>query len=265
MANMVLGLFRSKKEKKKKAIDVAQLPDGMRVYAIGDIHGRLDLMKELLEQIEVDDGKRDQASTHIIFLGDLVDRGPDSAGVVEMAMKLKKKGGHNVRFLMGNHEEVFLKACRDDDKKSTRFFVRIGGEETILSYPISKKEYRKLDMKELTERLPKIVPEQHLAFIESFEDQIIFGDYLFVHAGIRPDVPLPQQKTSDLRWIRDDFLQHKDEFEKVVIYGHTISKDVIEKRSRIGVDTGAYESGRLTAIGLQGGERWYLQTGAKYK
>lgn len=257
---MVLGLFRSKKDRKRKAINVARVPDGMRVYAIGDIHGRHDLMKQLLKLIDDDNAERGKKSTHIIFLGDLVDRGPDSAAVIERAMKLKKKRGHNVRFLMGNHEEVFLKACREADRKTARFFVRIGGEETILSYPISKKDYRELDMGELAARLPDLVPEEHLAFIESFEDQIIIGDYIFVHAGLRPGVPLPQQEPSDLRWIRGDFLDHRGEFEKVVIYGHTIYKDVSEKRGRIGIDTGAYDSGKLTAIGLEGNERWYLQT-----
>jgi serine/threonine protein phosphatase 1 len=260
MAPMVLGLFRSKKDKKKKAIDVARVPDGMRVYAIGDIHGRKDLMKTLIKMIDEDDAARKPSSTHIIFLGDLVDRGPDSAGVLDKAIKIKKERGHNVRFIMGNHEEVFVKACRKLDKKLTRYFIRIGGEPTILSYPISKSDYRELDMEQLTDRLPDLVPEEHLAFLESFEDQIVIGDYLFVHAGIRPDVPLPQQQTGDLRWIRDEFLDHKGEFEKVVVFGHTIFKDVKEKKSRIGIDTGAYESGKLTAIGLEGGERWYLQT-----
>ncbi|MEE9434348.1 MAG: metallophosphoesterase family protein [Sphingorhabdus sp.] len=255
----MFGLL-SRKGKKKTPLNVARVPDGMRVYAIGDIHGRKDLLKQLINQIDTDDAERGAASTLIIFLGDLVDRGPDSAGVIEKAIKLQRKRGSNVRFLMGNHEEVFLKACRKMDKKITRFFIRIGGEETILSYPISKKEYRELDMEQLSVRLPEIVPEEHLAFLESFEDQIIIGDFLFVHAGIRPDVPLPQQTTSDLRWIREDFLDHRGDFEKVVVYGHTIYNDVREKRCSLGIDTGAYESGKLTALGLEGGERWYLQT-----
>ena len=89
---------------------------------------------------------------------------------------------------------------------------------------------------------------------------IIVGDYAFVHAGVRPGVPLDQQKTSDLRWIRDEFVGQRGDLEKVIIYGHTIYEDVDERGSRIGIDTGAYDSGKLTAIGLEGGERWYLQT-----
>ena len=109
-------------------------------------------------------------------------------------------------------------------------------------------------------RLPSLVPEAHLTFLESFEDQIVVGDYAFVHAGIRPDVPLSEQKRSDMRWIRDEFTDHKGDLEKVIVFGHTIYPEVEERGSRIGIDTGAYASNVLTAIGLEGAERWYLQT-----
>jgi serine/threonine protein phosphatase 1 len=242
-----------------RPLDTARVPDGMRVYAIGDIHGRNDLLRSLLSQIEVDNERRGPADTHIIFLGDLVDRGEDSAGVIETAMALQATG-RNVRFLMGNHEEVFLQACRKRDKKTVRFFLRIGGEETVLSYPISRSEYLGLDMEQLAERLETLVPKKHLVFLESFEDQIVIGDYAFVHAGIRPDVPLADQKPSDLRWIREEFVDQRGDLEKVIVYGHTIYPQVEERGSRIGIDTGAYASGTLTALALEGGERWYLQT-----
>ncbi len=254
---MISRLF--KKRPQSRPIDVARIPDGMRVYAIGDVHGRNDLLQSLLAQIDADDAARGAADSHILFLGDLMDRGPDSAGVIETAMALNSSS-RKVRFLMGNHEEVMLKAVRDGDTKTTRFFLRIGGEETILSYPISRSEYKLLDMQELTDRLPRLIPQSHIDFLDSFEDQIIMGDYAFVHAGIDPDVPLAAQKPSTLRWIRDDFVSHKGDLEKVIIYGHTIYTDVDERGSRIGIDTGAYASGKLTAIGLEGGERWYLQT-----
>lgn len=248
-----------KKTAATRPIDTARVPDGMRVYAIGDVHGRNDLLHDLLAKIEADDVARGPADTHIIFLGDLMDRGPDSAGVIETAMALRA-AGRKVRFLMGNHEEVFLRACRKNDPKITRFFIRIGGEATVLSYPITRAEYMALDMHELSERLGSLVPESHLDFIDSFEDQIVLGDYAFVHAGIRPGVPLAEQKSSDLRWIREEFVDHRGDLEKVIIYGHTIYDKVEERGSRIGIDTGAYASAALTAIGLEGGERWYLQT-----
>lgn len=254
---MLARLFR--KTTAPRPLDTARVPDGVRVYAIGDIHGRKDLLLLLLKQIEADDRARGVADTQIIFLGDLVDRGSNSAGVIETAMALKASG-RNVRLLMGNHEEVFVNACRKRDPKTTRFFLRIGGEATVLSYPITRAEYVTLDMDQLSERLTTLVPQEHLDFIDSFEDQIVIGDYVFVHAGIRPGVPLSEQKPSDLRWIRNDFVDQRGDLEKVVVYGHTIYEDIEERGSRIGIDTGAYASDKLTALGLEGGERWYLQT-----
>ena len=242
-----------------RPLDTARVPDGVRVYAIGDIHGRDDLLNALLAKIEADDQARGPADTQIIFLGDLVDRGPGSAAVIETAMALKASG-KNVRFLMGNHEEVFVSVCRKGDPKVTRFFLRIGGEETVLSYPITRAEYMTLDMEQLTERLPTLVPRAHIEFVEGFEDQITIGDYAFVHAGIRPGVALADQKPSDLRWIRDEFVGQRGDLEKVIVYGHTIYEEVEERGSRIGIDTGAYNSGKLTALALEAGERWYLQT-----
>jgi serine/threonine protein phosphatase 1 len=254
---MLSRLF--KRNTANRPIDTATVPAGVRLYAIGDIHGRNDLLQSLLGQIETDDKVRGPADTQIIFLGDLVDRGPDSAGVIETAMALRAKG-HKVRYLLGNHEEVFLTACRKRDTKTLKFFLKIGGDTTLQSYPITRTEYMALDYEELAERLATLVPETHLTFLESFEDQIIIGDYAFVHAGIRPGVPLSEQKRSDMRWIKNEFTDHRGDLEKVIIYGHTIYDDVDERGSRIGVDTGAYASGKLTAIGLEGGERWYLQT-----
>ena len=248
-----------KKAVPQRPLDIARVPDGIRIYAIGDIHGRNDLLQRLLAQVDADDATRGAADTQIIFLGDLMDRGPDSAGVIDTAMALRDSV-RKVRFLMGNHEEVFVRACRKRDAKTTRFFLRIGGEAPVLSYPITRAEYITLDMDELSERLKTLVPPEHLDFIDSFEDQIVIGDYVFVHAGIRPGVALAEQKPSDLRWIREEFVDQRGDLEKVVVYGHTIYDEVEERGSRIGIDTGAYASDKLTALALEGGERWYLQT-----
>jgi serine/threonine protein phosphatase 1 len=247
-----------RKKTPPRPIDSAAIPEGRRIYAIGDVHGRNDLLLQLLEKIVKDDGERGGAESEIIFLGDLVDRGPDSAGVIETAMRLKAAAG-NVRFLMGNHEEVYLAAATGDEK-SVRFFNRIGGRETILSYEISMKEYIELDMPQLAQRIPTLFPQEHIDFISGFEDQIIIGDYAFVHAGIRPGVPLSEQRKKDLRWIREEFLSAQEAHEKVIVYGHTISDDVVEAGNRIGIDTGAYYSDKLTALVLQGTERRYLDT-----
>lgn len=254
---MLKNIFRKKPA--EQPLDTACVPEHRRVYAIGDIHGRNDLLTALLEKIAEDIRQKGDAKNEIIFLGDLVDRGPDSADVIETAIRLKNDFG-NVRFLMGNHEEVFLKAAVGDEK-ATRFFTRIGGKETILSYDITIKEYMDLDNVHLAARLPDLIPQRHIDFLKDFEDQIIIGDYAFVHAGIRPGVPMAEQKPKDLRWIREEFLSETAPHEKVIIYGHTINDHVIENGNRVGIDTGAYYSEKLTAICLEGDQRSYLSTG----
>lgn len=235
------------------------VPEGQRVYAVGDIHGRLDLLDELLPRIEADDASREPAETSIIFLGDLVDRGPDSAGVVERLRRLSE-ADRRIRFLAGNHEEIFLESLRGD-QKALKLFCRIGGRETVLSYGVEGSAYEAMDYRELAEAIERIVPEAHRLFLERFEDVIVLGDYAFVHAGVRPDRPLDEQRTTDLRWIRDTFLDHRGQLEKRVVHGHTITPAVEFRPHRIGIDTGAYATGRLTALGLEGAEQWLLQTG----
>ena len=242
----------------RKPIPRHEVPPGRRIYAIGDIHGRADLLEELLAAIERDQAGRRPAETMLVFLGDLVDRGPDSRLVVERLMALGK-GPVPARFLMGNHEEVFLRAL-SGDLRALRFLIRIGGRATVLSYGIALDDYASLDFEALGDRLRELVPQSHVDFLSSFEEWIEVGDYLFVHAGIRPGVDLGAQKGSDLRWIRDDFLDSRDDFGKLVIHGHSITEDVDVQPNRIGIDTGAFESGQLTAIGLEGGERWFLST-----
>lgn len=234
------------------------LPNGQRVYAVGDIHGRLDLLDDLLARIDADDARRGAAQTTLIFLGDLVDRGPDSAGVVER-LRLLGESGRPVRFLAGNHEEVFLSAL-DGDSKALKLFCRIGGRETVLSYGVDDTAYEAMDYAELADALGRIVPDAHRRFLAGFEDAITLGDYFFVHAGVRPDRSLDNQRTTDLRWIRDTFLDYRGRLDKRVVHGHSIAPEVEFRPHRIGIDTGAYVTGRLTALGLEGGEQWLLQT-----
>lgn len=235
-----------------------RVPVGQRIYAIGDVHGRLDLLEALLEAIQADDARRGPAQSRIIFLGDLIDRGPHSAQVVARAMQVAAGPGH-CQFLLGNHEEVFL-AAMSGDLKALAFFIRIGGRETILSYGISEEEYRSCDFPELHALLTERVPASHIEFLQGFEDLIIIGDFAFVHAGVKPGQALAAQRTSDLRWIRREFLDHNDGFEKIIVHGHTITENVEVRSHRIGIDTGAYSSGKLTAMGFEAGDRWVLDT-----
>ncbi len=252
---MIAKLFKSRSAAKPNQ---PQIPEGRRVYAVGDIHGCVDLLDELMTLIDADEATRPPAQTTLIFLGDIVDRGPASAAVIERLRGLASSRP-DVRFLLGNHEEIFLGAL-EGEPKALRLFCRIGGRETVLSYGMDAAEYERLDYEELVHRLESLVPAEHRSFVAGFEDMIVIGDYVFVHAGIRPDTPLDRQRTSDLRWIRDPFLDHRAKLEKTVVHGHTMTDEIERRGHRIGIDTGAYASGRLTALGLEGGDSWHLQT-----
>jgi serine/threonine protein phosphatase 1 len=244
--------------KDKVETRVWQVPAGKRLYAIGDIHGRLDLLDILLDKIAADDAARGPAHTKLIFLGDLADRGPDSAGVVARLMALSQSQLDCV-FLAGNHEELMI-GVWDGQMRLASTFHRAGGRATLISYGVAPDDYDQWDFEQLTEATARHIPADHIAFMKGFVDQHREGDYLFVHAGIRPGVALEEQDAADLRWIRGEFVRSEVDHGLMVIHGHTITEDVDERPNRIGIDTGAFQSGKLTAIGLEGGERWYLQS-----
>lgn len=234
------------------------IPQGQRVYAIGDIHGRDDLFAQLIELIHADNAARGPAKVSLILLGDLVDRGPASAAVIERAIGLYGEFD-DLRLLIGNHEECFLAALTGDVTR-LRYFMRIGGEATVESYWKDDIDLSTASFEEVAERLPAMVPQSHVEFLSSGEDVIEIGDYAFVHAGIRPGVPLEKQALADLRWIREDFLNDERDHGMMIVHGHTIRSDIDEWPNRIGIDTGAYRSGVLSAIVLEGTERCYLKT-----
>ncbi len=238
---------------------LAAVPDGTRYYVIGDIHGRLDLYAAMVDAIEVDDAARPAADTHIILLGDLVDRGPDSAGVIARTRTWQEK--RNVRVLAGNHEEMFLNAF--EKPEVLRHFLKHGGRETVLSYGLSRKQFNAMNLDELFAMLPQLIPQSERDYLNDFEEMIIAGDYVFVHAGVDPTVPLDQQKRSDLLWIRDRFLDHEGPLDKVVVHGHTIFDKVMDCGNRIGIDTGAFRSGVLTALVLESDQRRVIQASQK--
>jgi serine/threonine protein phosphatase 1 len=236
-------------------------PDGHRVYAIGDVHGRLDLLTHLVARIDADDRARSPAAaTTLVLLGDLVDRGPDSAGVIRFLRDLAISGRFDLRLIMGNHEELLLLATAGD-AKAMRVLMRTGGEATLRSFGLHDEEIGQGSYGDLAQLLRDRLPTEDLDFLRRGENMIVLGDYAFVHAGIRPGVPLDAQVSEDLRWIRSEFLQSTRNHGKIVIHGHTPTADVAERPNRIGIDTGAYATGRLTAIGLSGEDRWFLATG----
>ena len=232
--------------------------EGARAYAVGDIHGRLDLLDDLLAKIEADIAARPRRRNFIIFLGDLIDRGQDSAGVDERLRNYQPRHGRPI-FLAGNHEEVLLRLLVGD-KDILASWLKFGGAECARSYGLDPDALRRVDEEGALQLLQAKVPRSHREFLESFADTFSFGDYLFVHAGIRPGIAIEDQARYDLRWIREPFLSDAKEHGCVVVHGHTIVSRVEERPNRIAIDTGAYHSGVLTALAVEDGRRWYLST-----
>ena len=233
-------------------------PRGWRAYGVGDIHGRLDLLEQLLEKIHEDMERRPARKVLLVFVGDLIDRGPNSAQVVERLRTYRRDGVRTV-FLLGNHEEVLLRVLSGEAELITKWRW-FGGTECLQSYGVNTSNLAELGDDEALEIVRKAIPRTHIEFLESFDDSCRFGDYLFVHAGIRPGIEFDQQRQSDLRWIRDPFLFDETDHGFVVVHGHTIRPEVEMMPNRVGIDTGAYRTGVLTAFAIDGSESWLLDT-----
>ena len=231
---------------------------GYRAYAVGDIHGRVDLLEHLLAKIHADLQHRPAPKTLLVFVGDLVDRGPSSAQVIERLRCYRRDGVRPV-FLLGNHEEVLLRIIAGDSSV-VESWLKFGGLQCLQSYGVTLASIRGRSAEQVVEIVRASVPPEHVEFLESFADSCRFGDYLFVHAGIRPGVEVDQQSQADLRWIREPFLFDETDHGFVVVHGHTITDEVEERPNRIGIDTGAYRSGVLTALAIEGTERWLIDT-----
>lgn len=233
------------------------VPDGHRIYAVGDVHGQDHLLGDLLAQIEADIVARPGVDMTLVFLGDLIDRGPASAEVVER-LRNYRRPGVRTEFLIGNHEEVLLRILEGEGGLLADW-LRFGGAQCARSYGLSASRLAKMTPAEAIEMLRSTIPAEHQAFLASFADTLRAGDYLFVHAGIRPGIALAEQAQVDLRWIRGPFLDHPARHEVMVVHGHTITEEVDERGGRIGIDTGAYKHGVLTALVLEGEQRRILQ------
>src|SRR3954466_12269301 len=233
---------------------------GHRAYAIGDIHGRLDLLDGLLAKIHDDLTARPARKTLLVFVGDLIDRGPSAAPVVGRLRAYRRPGVQPV-FLLGNHEEVLLRILGGDGSLIASW-LRFGGIECVKSYGVDARSLAGATNEELLTVIRKAVPANHVEFLHNFIDTCRFGDYLFVHAGIRPGVELEQQTQTDLRWIREPFLFDETDHGFTVVHGHTIAPAAEERANRIGIDTGAYRTGILTALIIDGAERRFINTEA---
>jgi serine/threonine protein phosphatase 1 len=233
----------------------------MRVYAIGDVHGRFDLLYGLLGRIQMENRVRPKADLHIVMLGDLIDRGPQSAQVVEYLRGQAQAGDATFHFICGNHEEAMLVALDPMGDPELTGWLDFGGRDTMRSYGFSERHYEERGS-DLARKLRAHIPDTHIDFIGGFVDRVAIGDYLFVHAGIRPGVPIDDQGSRELRWIREPFLSDQRSHGAVVVHGHTITSGPDVRTNRIGVDTGAYRTGILTAIGLENDDRWFLSVSA---
>lgn len=245
------------------AFDSRSAPgSGALIYAIGDIHGCARELDELHAQIINDAARRGGGQARrvtLVYIGDYVDRGPDSAGVIDRLLAPAPINGAERIFLRGNHEDAMLLFLADPDAGAD--WLDYGGLETLSSYGVSPGG-GPLWRQKLSEGLAARLPPAHKQFLETLRDRWSHGGYGFVHAGIRPGLAWEAQKTDDLLWIREPFLSSRTKFDRKIIHGHTITDRPDVRPNRIGIDTGAYHSGILTAVVIDGEEEGFLQTGA---
>lgn len=229
---------------------------GELVYAVGDVHGCYDLFKQLLGDIAGDAaGRARERRPVVILLGDYVDRGPESARVLDALIWLRRRQDLEIHLLKGNHEQAFLEFL--DAPEAGGPWLSYGGAETLMSYGVAPPEpdADEAACRRARDALLERMPAGHLKLLLQLESMVVIGDYAFVHAGIRPGVPLEAQDETDLMWIRRGFLDHPGPFPKIIVHGHTWLSDQPQfAGQRLGIDTGAYATGVLSAVRLEDGE-----------
>jgi serine/threonine protein phosphatase 1 len=233
------------------------LPAELRIYAIGDIHGRLDLLNELLARISGDIALRPTARPLYVFLGDYIDRGPASCETID---RLIEHGAtHESVFLKGNHELIAIKCL--SDRGLFDQWLRLGGRETLVSYGVpAETPVNGMQIAELQSAFHGALPQAHFRFFRDLKNSFECGDFFFAHAGVKPNVELSRQKENDLLWIRGEFLSSKDDFGKIVVHGHTPTREIEVGPNRINIDTGAFATGRLSCLVLEGEDLSVIDT-----
>ena len=240
----------------------AVAPEGERVYAIGDVHGRADLLRPLLAHILADAARPGAPRVRVVGLGDYIDRGPATREVLDLLLALQGARAVVCEFLMGNHEESLQGFLAEPALGWT--WCGFGGRETLASYGVDA-PLRQDDVdgwRRTRDALDRALPDGHHAFLDALKVRAEAGGYLFVHAGVRPGVSLEAQDREDMLWIRDRFLRHRGVHERMVVHGHTPAREPYADHRRIGVDTGAYATGVLTAVRLEGEGRSWVQARA---
>jgi serine/threonine protein phosphatase 1 len=236
-------------------VQPARIPDGIRIYAIGDVHGRIDLLDETFARIDADAARQPARRSIVVLVGDYVDRGPASRQVLDRL--IARCAAHETVCLKGNHEtfvEDFLR-----EPATLDYWRQYGGLETLLSYGLAAparanaEEQRRLAME-----FAAVLPDAHRRFLASLRLSYVCGDFFFVHAGVRPRVSLDRQREADLLWIREEFLDYEEPFGKIVVHGHTPVVEPDVRSNRIDIDTGAYATGRLTCLRLERDEKRFI-------
>ena len=243
----MIALESSSPRKKRRP----RVPDGVRIYAIGDIHGRADLLDDMFKRIDANLASNPVAHGIEVFLGDYIDRGPASREVLDRLVARKRT--HRTVFLKGNHETYITEFVTNPPLLED--WQRLGGLETLISYGITPSiNAGAAEQARLAAAFDRALPESHRRFIGELKSSFTCGDFYFVHAGVRPGIPLAKQREEDLLWIRSEFLNCEDDFGKIVVHGHTPVLQPDIRSNRINIDTGAYATGRLTCLILQGDE-----------
>lgn len=237
--------------------DRAKGPDGMRIYAIGDVHGRFDCLSALHEMIMKEIARDRPADWRIIHLGDYVDRGPQSREVLEFLSNACARDPRIIATL-GNHDEGFLDFLRSPTE--AQLFIDYGGFETCASYGVVLRSMKREELIASHREMVDAVPRSHILFLRDRPRSVSFGDFYFCHAGIRPEIALDSQDAHDLIWIRRDFLDHRRLYAKVIVHGHTPCEQPDVLSNRLNVDTKAFETGRLTALVIDGNLKRFIET-----
>ena len=235
-----------------------RVPEGNRLYVIGDIHGRIDLLQQIHNKIQ-QDAANYPGSKHLIYLGDYIDRGDHSKDVIDLVLE-QPLPGFEATYLRGNHEQSMLDFLQAAEVGHSWF--NYGGLATLVSYNVkyNKIPTRKNDFEDIQINLKERVPHAHINFLEKTEFSHIAGNYYFVHAGINPKVALKYQLPEDQLWVREDFVSYNKPHEKIIVHGHSITDEPDLQTNRIGIDTGAYITGKLTCLVLENATQRILQT-----
>jgi serine/threonine protein phosphatase 1 len=241
----------------RRSVKQPRLPEGIRIYAFGDIHGRADLLKEMFTEIDADLARSPASRSIEVYLGDYIDRGPYSAYTLDLL--IERSRDREAIFLKGNHEAYFLEVLSDPTRLEG--WRQFGGLQTLMSYGIQPSlNPDAAEQTELIRTLNEVVPHEHLAFLRGLRPSFVCGDFFFVHAGVRPGIPLNEQQESDLLWIRNDFLDSEANFGKFIVHGHTPVRQPDLRSNRINIDTGAYATGNLTLLKIEASSMFASET-----